>query len=129
MKSWLFDSWFLLLNLESWIGFLMLDLEVLNQSLGLLASSKLLGSSSWSLLLHIALQIFLPNKKKKRKKREVNILNGRCDWRKWLCQRCFCFGVISQDFDLGVLEIWSNHLSLIKYSDSYAWGNIIPLLT
>ena len=32
MKSWLVASWFLLLNLESWIGFLMLDLEVLNQS-------------------------------------------------------------------------------------------------
>jgi len=31
MKSWLVASWFLLLNLESWIGFLMLDLEVLNQ--------------------------------------------------------------------------------------------------
>ena len=53
MKSWLVASWFLLLNLESWIGFVMLDLEVLNQSLGLLASSKLLGSSSWSLLLQL----------------------------------------------------------------------------
>jgi len=54
MKSWLVASWFLLLNLDSWIGFLMLDLEVLNQLLGLLASSKLFGSSSWSLLLQNA---------------------------------------------------------------------------
>ena len=52
MKSWLVASWCLLLNLESWIGFLILDLEVLNQSLRLLASSKLFGSSSWNLLLH-----------------------------------------------------------------------------
>jgi len=32
MKSWLVTSWFLLLNLESWIEFLMLGLEVLNPS-------------------------------------------------------------------------------------------------
>ena len=32
MKSWLVASWFLVLNLESWIWFLMFDLKVLNQS-------------------------------------------------------------------------------------------------
>ena len=41
----------------------------------------------------------------------------------------FCFAVTSREFYLGVLEIWSNMLSSIMYSESGALGNIIPLIT
>jgi len=73
LDSWnLFDSWFFgiikiilegIASTESWILDWILDAwswsleSILNQSLGLLASSKLLGSSSWSLLLQIELSL------------------------------------------------------------------------